>query len=110
MMTSETFRAVVFVRLVGGHEVAHVAQRKELAWGRVGDERRDDLRIGAADEQRPGVLAVGYQVQQLRFVLPEVIALEKDIALEQMFNGLHVCPFCRGPGPTARRNRGGNRG
>lgn len=26
---------VVFVRLVGGHEVAHVAQHKELAWGRI---------------------------------------------------------------------------
>lgn len=101
---------VVFVRLVGGHEVAHVAQHKELAWGRIGDERRDDPRIGAADEQRSGVLAVGHQVQQLRFVLSEVIALEKGIALKQMFNGLHVRPFCCGPGLTARRNRGGKRG
>ena len=68
---------VVFVRFVGGHKVAHIAQHKKLPGRGVGNKRWYDPGVGAADIEHLGVLAAGNQFQKLVLMLVEIVFLKK---------------------------------
>ena len=70
---------IIFVRLIGGHKVAHIAQNEKLPRRRVGDERRNNPGVGTADKKRLGVLPAADQVQKLGFVFFEIIFLQLKV-------------------------------
>ncbi len=78
-------RAVVAVRaVVGRHEGAHVAHQEEFTRPRAGEQVRHQARIGAADEQRGGPLALRHQVLEALAVARERIVVEAPQALQQL--------------------------
>ncbi|MNP08388.1 hypothetical protein D3C76_1004550 [compost metagenome] len=59
---------------VGRHHVADVASDEEVAGGTLGDQFRDDARVGAGDEHRAGVLFVGELLEQGFLLRKDLVA------------------------------------
>lgn len=77
--------AVQTVRLViGRHQRADVAHKEELARSGAGEQVGHEARVGTADEQRLGVLALGHQVLEALLVAREVVGAEMPQAQQQL--------------------------
>ena len=98
--------------VVRWHESPHVAHQKQFPRPGTGQHVRHQPRVGAADEQRLGVLALGHQVLKTLLVQRKVVGLEMPQPRQELVavglgvgrgRGGHVHAYCtRGESAASR--------
>jgi hypothetical protein len=78
---------------VGRHDVAYVTGHEQIARGALGDQFRNDARVGAGDKHRPWALGRGELLEEL-FLLGEdlIMEMQKTIndVLQRCIGGLRL--------------------
>jgi len=80
--------------IVGRHKGADIAHNEQIARLGTGQQIGHQTRVGAADEQRLGVLAVCHQILKALLVAREVIRVELPQAVQQLVGFGGVVAHC----------------
>ncbi|MCY1562939.1 hypothetical protein D9M68_1004040 [compost metagenome] len=70
--------------IVGRYQCSNIAHDEELTRTGAGEQVGHEARVGAADEQRLGVLALGHQVLKALLVAREIVGAEMPQAQQQL--------------------------